>query len=190
MPQRGERKMKAKEVRHWLLHGHTDADTRREIFETFFNDNSIEWEYERPTNVLERQAQDREVLSTYFLSADKREYNADAFARMFYASFLNPNFRDELGQSSVDTSDCFIFLLSIWSSPWITSYRGRKAMLKFCKEAQTPAQAHQLPATLQQFLQELPQILKTSFFVTADKHIITLTPDLREAMMRYLRGQP
>ena len=180
--------MKAKEVRHWLLHG--DASTLGEIFETFFNHNLIEWGYERPTNVLERQAQDREVLSTYFLSADKCEYNADAFARMFYASFLNPNFRDELGQSSVDTSDCFIFLLSIWSSPWITSYRGRNAMLKFCKEAQTPAQAHQLPATLQQFLQELPQILKTSFFVPADKHIITLTPDLREAMMRYLRGQP
>jgi hypothetical protein len=75
--------------------------------------------------------------------------------------------------------------LSIWSSPWITSYRGRKAIIKFCKEPQTPA----IPATLQQFLQELPQILKTTFFVPADKHIITLTPDLRQAILHYLQMQ-
>jgi hypothetical protein len=138
----------------------------------------LEWEYERPSNTIERAKDSFQVLQNYFL--DVLHLDAFTFAQtMMSHSLFNAIDDDTLKK------DLLRFLLSLWTTPWITTCRGREAILEFCANPLQYAPRQFSHPLVQEFLNDFEQMIETDLYVTVQRQI-TLSPELYQSLLQNL----
>jgi len=204
------------QIERWLLEVRTLSPAQfsrkaKELYQEFGNifltlewrgNTVIEWEYQQSSNILERAMDCFQVLDTYFLR-NQQEFNLDAFTfaqtmchslfhtKQYNAKQYNTKQYDAKQYNDDETlkKDVLRFLLSLWTTPWITTCRGREAILEFCANplhyAPHKYSSHFSHPLLQEFLKDLEQMMETDLYVTEQRQI-TLAPELHQSLIENL----